>query len=97
MIDIDAKYLVIVKNILAKHVADYEVWVFGSRIVGKSKKYSDLDLVIITDQPLPLLTLALLKEDFSNSDLPIRVDIVDWSSLSDEFKQIILKHYEVLQ
>lgn len=39
------------------------------------------------------------KEDaFSESDLPFKVDILDWSIISEEFKKIIAKgKSEILQ
>lgn len=97
MIDIRSDHLEIVKQILEKHLAGYEVWAFGSRITGKAKKFSDLDLVVITTKPLPTLTIALLKENFSESDLPFKVDVLDWSTISDEFKRRIKQKYEVIK
>ena len=38
----------IVLDILHKNVPEYEVWAFGSRVKGTAKRYSDLDLAIIT-------------------------------------------------
>ena len=96
MLDLDDKYVALIKAILAKHVPNHEVWVFGSRVTNKAKKYSDIDLAIITDAPLPVLTMALLKEDFSASDLPYKVDVLDWSMTTESFRQIILKKYVVL-
>jgi type I restriction enzyme S subunit len=46
-------------------------------------------LVIITDKPLSLNVIASLKEDFSESDLPWKVDIVDWATTSEPFRKII--------
>jgi hypothetical protein len=43
------------------------------------------------------LTVALLKEDFSESDLPFKVDIIDWTSISDDLKKIIQKTYQIIQ
>ena len=87
------------KNFLNIHtfININEIWVFGSRIAGNAKKFSDLDLVIITKRPLPTLTMALLKEDFSQSDLPFKVDVLDWSTISEEFKRHIKRQYVVLQ
>lgn len=79
----------IVAAILRKHVPDHEVWAFGSRAGGKVKRYSDLDLVIIGEIPLPWAVLAELADDFSESDLPWRVDILDWASVGPEFRRII--------
>ena len=95
MIDISPAHFKMVKHILNIHVPNYEVWAFGSRVTGTAKPYSDLDLVIITETPLPILDTAKLALDFSESDLPFKVDVLDWASLSKEFKKIIQNQYEV--
>jgi type I restriction enzyme S subunit len=81
--------LTIVRAILARFVPGCEVWAFGSRAKGNPKQYSDLDLAIVGDQPLSLATTAELAEAFSESDLPYRVDLVDWATTSASFRQII--------
>jgi hypothetical protein len=53
------------------------------------KKWSDLDLAIMTDTPIAPDTMMNLKLDFSGSDLPWRVDILDWSQTSEAFRQSI--------
>ena len=88
-IDIAPDHLRIVMDILRAHVPRYPVWAFGSRATGQAKPYSDLDLAVITDQPLPLATRAALAEAFSESDLPWRVDVIDWSTTNDAFRKII--------
>lgn len=87
----------IVRNILARHVPQYEVWAFGSRTKGTAKEYSDLDLAIITDQPMGLTLHAAISDDFAESDLPIKVDVVDWATTSEAFRQIIEKQKIVVQ
>ena len=86
----------IVKFILEKYLPNYEVAAFGSRVTVTHKIYSDLDLCVITDVPLSLMQLANLREAFSESDLPMRVDIVDWSTLSSDFKKLIKKQMVVI-
>jgi type I restriction enzyme S subunit len=90
-IDISPKDLETVKNILEKHVPEYEVRAFGSRVTWTAKESSDLDLVVMTDKPLATMRLADLKEDFSESDLPFKVDVVDWAATKEGFKKIIEK------
>lgn len=80
-----------VKRILERYVPQYDVWVFGSRATWTAKAYSDLDLVIITDTRLPLATLADLKAAFDESDLSVKVDIVDWATTGEAFREIIRK------
>jgi len=96
-IDIPPDDWKIVRDILSKHVAQYEVWAFGSRARRTAKPYSDLDLAVITDQPLPLPVTASLANDFSESDLPWKVDVLDWSSASESFRQIIERDKVVVQ
>jgi len=88
--------LEIVREILRRHVPNREVWAFGSRVKGTARPYSDLDLAVLGDQPLPLLVRAELAEEFSESDLPFKVDIVDWATTSERFRQIIESEYVVL-
>ncbi|MEQ1914919.1 MAG: nucleotidyltransferase domain-containing protein, partial [Sideroxydans sp.] len=76
-IDLNPRDWEIVRTILARHVPQYEVWAFGSRTKGTAKEYSDLDLAIITDQPISLALSAAIADDFAESDLPIKVDVVD--------------------
>ncbi|WP_301099323.1 nucleotidyltransferase domain-containing protein [Otariodibacter sp.] len=97
MIDLTQEQQLIVKNILSHYVPEFDVWAFGSRVNGNSKTYSDLDLVIKTEKPLSLLTLSNLTEAFSLSDLPWKVDVLDWSSINDNFREIIKARYIELQ
>ncbi len=96
-IDIRPDHWAIVRDILQRHVPQYAVWAFGSRAKWTAKEYSDLDLAIITDSPLPLATSAALAEDFSESDLPWKVDIVDWAETSETFRKIIERDRVVVQ
>lgn len=87
----------IVRSILARHVPQYEVWAFGSRAKGTAKPYSDLDLAIICDVPLSLTLTAALADDFAESDLTIKVDVVDWATTSEAFRKIIEADKVVIQ
>ena len=79
----------IVQALLQKYIPRYTVWAFGSRAKSCAKKYSDLDLVIISDAPIDLSLQGALAEAFSESDLPWKVDILDWSTTSESFRKII--------
>jgi predicted nucleotidyltransferase len=88
-LDISSEHLAIVQQILRQLVPSCEVWAFGSRVKGAAKAFSDLDLVIMSQQPLSLALMASLHDAFSESDLPWKVDIVDWSTTSPEFRSVI--------
>lgn len=86
----------LVKSILLRHLSQSQVWIFGSRINNKARQYSDLDLLIKAKTPLPLQTLYHLSEDFSESSLPFKVDLVDWHRISEEFRAHIEVHKELI-
>lgn len=96
-IDVRPDLWEIVRGILQKHVPQYAVWAFGSRAKWTAKQHSDLDLAVITDKPLPLAVSAALADDFSESDLPWRVDVVDWAATSESFREIIERDKVVVQ
>ena len=79
-----------VVGILRAHLRpDATVWVFGSRATGRARRYSDLDLAIDAGRTLSLDETAALGEAFSDSDLPYRVDIVDWYAIGDRFGRLV--------
>lgn len=97
LIDIRPDHWAIVRDILVRHVPEYEVWAFGSRTKWTAKEYSDLDLVVISEEPLALEILAAMSEDFSESDLPYKVDVVDWATTNEGFRRIIARDKVVVQ
>ena len=78
-----------VTDILARMLPGVRVWAFGSRATGKAKQFSDLDLAVEADAPLDLRTLALLDNAFAESDLPIKVDVIDLRTVSPSFRVIV--------
>lgn len=96
-IDLNPHDLDIVRAILMKFVPDREVWAFGSRVKWTAKPFSDLDLAIVGDQPLPNSVIADLTEAFDESELPIKVDVVDWATTSESFRKIIQTDKVVVQ
>lgn len=96
-IDITPEQWGMVADILRKNVPHHEVWAFGSRAKRTAKPFSDLDLALIASEPLSLDVRAALAEQFSESDLPWKVDVVDWASTSDVFREIIKRDKVVVQ
>ena len=96
-LDLRADHLDIVRQILSRRLPQHEVWAFGSRTQGTAKPYSDLDLAIISSQQLDMDVLAALSDDFSVSELPFKVDIVDWATTSGAFRAIIARDKVAIQ
>ena len=88
-LDIREDHLLLVKNILKEQIPRRAVWAFGSRVKGAATKTSDLDLCIMGDDPLSFECLAHLRDAFSESNLPYKVDVIDWATLKPAFRAII--------
>ena len=85
MIKMENKHWEIVRNILGKY--PYSFYAYGSRVKGKDKKYSDLDICF--QEEIPWNVLSHIEEDFEESDLPFKVDLVSWKWMSSEFREMI--------
>ncbi len=96
-LDVRPEEWAIVSGILRAFLPGREIWAFGSRATGTAKPYSDLDLALIGETPLPLDTLAALREAFSESDLPWKVDLVDWATTNATFRKVIEARRVVVQ
>ena len=98
-LDLPQKYLAQVQSLLRTHVPHAEVWAYGSRVTGGGHEASDLDLVLRNPQNLLEETAALsdLKEAFTESNLPIRVDIMDWARIPASFHREIERAHLVVQ
>ena len=91
MIDLLPANLEIVRTVLLRSVPGVPVYAFGSRATRRARKFSDLDLdldlALAPEQALDWRVLARLREAFEESDLPITVDVVDWTQAGPEFKK----------
>ena len=97
LLNILPSHWAMVRAILTTHVPSHEVWAFGSRVTGSAKEFSDLDLVVIGEKPLSIAVHANLVDDFSESDLPYKVDVIDWATTDAAFRQIIQRSSVVVQ
>ncbi len=86
-ISIDENQKKIVLSILKKYFKDEKYFVFGSRANNKKlKAFSDLDIAIQSTGKLDVSDVTKALEELSSSDLPFKVDLVDLSSISEEFR-----------
>ena len=78
-------------EIINRLAFDCDVLAFGSRVSGTNRKYSDLDLAFVAPdgKRLGRKQFSKLKDNFGISDIPFRVDIIDYNSCEDYFKKII--------
>jgi len=96
VIAVSTAELTLVRQILQTHVPECEVRAFGSRVRGTNKPHSDLDLVILGAERLPVPRLGLVQEAFRDSTLPFRVDVLDWHAIPASFHTVIDAGYETI-
>lgn len=75
------------KRILAFWAPGLPAFAFGSRVHGRTlKRTSDLDICFKGNAPVPKKIMRQVTNAFDVSDIPFRVDIVDWHDLSQDFR-----------
>lgn len=85
-------------EILGRHLnlSQYKVFYFGSRVTGRASDRADIDLGIKGDQPIPIEILGQLREEIENLPTLYSVDLVDFSSVSDNFREVAMKKVEYI-
>jgi predicted nucleotidyltransferase len=84
-IQLEKRHLGIVKDILAKY--PYQFYAYGSRTKNCARPYSDLDICYFDD--IPRKDIMVVKDKFSESRLPIFVELVNWNKMRPAFQNII--------
>jgi len=92
-LDLRSEWLDIIQQILAIHLPETEVFAYGSRVSGTAHEGSDLDLVARNrlNPMLPAGNLGEVRDAFTESNLPILVDIQDWARIPDSFRGEIVR------
>ena len=70
-----------VRSIIDSVLPGARVKVFGSRATGRSRPFSDLDLLFFRPARLSWRQRADLRDLFESSELPFRVDLVEAEAL----------------
>lgn len=67
------------------------VYIFGSRARGDHQKFSDLDVLVEFPTEESLSPLGRIRSAVEDSNLTIKVDIVDMADLAESFRKNVLK------
>lgn len=97
-ISIDSNHLETIKRILELHFNGLQVLAYGSRVTGVDlTPEADLDIVVVSETPISLEDMISVEKAFAESELPFRVDIVDWAKLPESIQKAIKKENVVIQ
>ncbi len=94
-LDITGEQKALLLTLIDEFLPETEVWIYGSRIDGTAKPYSDLDMVVFTS-PEQRVEVMELREAFEESNLPFRVDLFVWSEIPEQFRKNIKTNHVVL-
>lgn len=88
--DLYAKQIkIIVQSVL--NIPSIEIILYGSRAIGNAHPSSDYDIALKSDKPIPPGRLGLIREKLENSNIPYKIDIVDYAVVSSELQANIDK------
>lgn len=71
---------------------EFAVFLFGGRARQADKMHGDIDVGIWGMGPVPQELLIKLYDVIDESDVPLKVDFVDFSIADETFKKIALKN-----
>jgi len=81
---------------LELYISGMTVWAFGSRAKRSNRPASDLDLAVLCDKETAKKQLPKLNEIFIESDIPFKVQLLDFNRLPANMQENIKKKYVVL-
>ena len=87
------KNLIILKELVINSLKDEKVKIilFGSRSRRDDYPASDVDIGIIPSGQIDKRSIAILREKIERLNIPYKVDIVNFSEVSPDFKREALK------
>lgn len=85
-------YIETIREIIVKELneEDVSIALFGSFAAGTNTEVSDIDIAVIPKGELKRWKLSLLREKLEELAIPYVVDLVDFSMVSESFKNTAL-------
>ena len=82
-------YLEQIRACILTELGDQNVSIalFGSRARGESKRGSDVDIAVIAHGRWNERRMVFLREKLEELNVPYKVDVVDFSMVSEEFRE----------
>lgn len=87
------KYVLTLKRIVADFLKDEEIKIvlFGSRARGDNYHFSDVDIGILPYRKIEQKKITLLRERLEDLNIPYKIEIVNLSEVSEDFKNMVLQ------
>lgn len=84
-----------VKDQIIKHInvilPEAKIILFGSRARGTASKWSDIDIALDGGKPLPSVKVDEIKSVLQATNIPYKIEIVDFHMVTEQMKEAILQ------
>lgn len=87
--ELENKYKNFIIKTIENILPDVDIFIYGSRVKGNSKEYSDVDIALQAKIDVPAEKIFQIKAVFRDSTFPYKVDVIDLNSISESFFNII--------
>lgn len=79
-----------IRDIIGKHldIRAYKVFFFGSRVSGKNREGSDIDVGIEGVTSVPAVKIDAIQEEIDALPTLYKIEVVDFSHVTDKFKEV---------
>lgn len=91
------EYFPVISKTIHKYL-DFDktyVFLFGSRAIGSEQHPSDIDIGLYTGETIPSHVMIDIQSDLEESRIPVKVDVVDFSNVTDNFRKIALEKIQI--
>lgn len=76
-------------TVLSALFPNAKIILFGSRARGTASEWSDIDLALDAQEKIDFIDIGEARDVLSALNIPYKIDIVDFQSVSPEMKKLI--------
>ena len=73
---------------------EYQLFLFGSRATGAHDDKADIDVGILPEKSLMPVQIQNIKDKIFEIPTLLKIDFIDFSMVSDDFKSVVLKNIQ---
>lgn len=88
--NLEPKFVNLIKTIILQQLPKAEIYLFGSRATKTNKEFSDVDIAIKYEE-INFSQLALIKFNLEESNLPYKIDVVNYYDLNQKILEKSIK------
>lgn len=76
---------------------DYKLFLFGSRAKENCNEKADIDIGILPESPIRSRQMQTIREKLEEIPTLLKIDFVDLTTVSDDFRAVALKNVKVIK